>query len=134
MNFSNDRGTLHFHRRSLKGTIQDYVINFHKNETNIETVISDASSLFQELMNALSDRSVKARLVMKIQFSHFGKEEVENRYFHFASYSLEKVDHPEEFFKRHMGKIAQRLDAFNHHGSSLVIEAISDIHIQLCIS
>lgn len=131
MSFSNDCGTLHFHKQSLKGAVQDYVINFHKDETDIEAVIDDASALFLELMNTFSDSIVMARLVAKIHFSHFGKEKVEDRFFHFTSYSMEVVDNPEEFFKRHMIKIAERLNAFNHHGSSLVIEAISDIHIQL---
>ena len=101
MSFSNDCGTSSFHRQSLKGAIQDYVITFHKDEINIKAGIGETSTLFLKLMDTFSNRIVMVRLVAKIHFSHFGKEEVEDRFFHFASYSMEVVDNPEEFFERH---------------------------------
>ena len=70
-------------------------------------------------------------MVAKLHFYHFGENEVQDRYYHFGSYSSEQVNDPKEFFQRHMLKISQRLDEFNSHGSNLVLKTISHIHIQL---
>ena len=129
--FSNHCGTLSFHRQSLKGTVQDWKIEFNRNQLDIPTIVGDTNKLFLMLVESFSDKIVFARLVAKVDFNHFGKEEVEERSFHFASYSTEEVCDPSEFYERHMEKIAQRLVAFNHHGSNLVIKTISHIHIQL---
>lgn len=132
MSYSNECGTLSFHRQSLKGRIQDYVIKFHKDEKDIDLMINDTYDLFFELIEQFKEKIVKARLVAKIHFHHFGKdEEVDDRFYHFGSYSSEVVNDPRQFFERHMMKISQRLSNFNVHGSNLVIKTISHIHIQL---
>ena len=71
----------------------------------------------------------KVRLVAKVIFKHIPTEEL--RTYHFGSYAAELVDEPEDFFQRHMMKIAQRMEDFNEHGSNLIIVNISHIHIQL---
>ena len=129
---SNDCGTLCLHKQSTTGKLQDYVITFHKEERDIELVIGQTKDLFLKLIQTFEKKVIMARLVMKIHFQHVN-EEVEDRFFHFGSYSTEVVHDPDEFFTRHMYKIAQRLDEFNHHGSNLVIKAISHIHIQLTL-
>ena len=133
MSFSNDCGILNFHRQSLKGVVQDYVITFHKEQIDMESIIDNTNSLFLDLMKTFTDKIVMGRIVAKIHFNHIGKEEIEDRFFHFGSYSMEVVENPNEFFKRHMSKIAERLNAFNCHGSNLVIKTISHIHIQLTL-
>lgn len=133
MSYSNDCGTLSFHRQSLKGTVQDYVIEFRKDMVDIPLIIHDTFELFGKLMEKYKDEMVKARLVAKIHFQHLGKD-VEDRFYHFGSYAAEIVNDPRDFFERHMLKISQRLDEFNHHGSNLVMKTVSHIHIQLsCI-
>lgn len=129
---TNDCGTLSFHRQSLKGKVQDYVISFHKEEYDIQLLIGHTKGLFFELIEKFEEHVVLARLVMKIHFQHIG-EEIQDRFFHFGSFASENVIDPDEFFTRHMYKIAQRLDEFNYHGSNLVIKAIPHIHIQLTI-
>ena len=132
MLFSNDFGTLDFHKQSVKGRIQDYVITFHKDEIEIGLMIDDLYELFIKLMEKFKDKVVRARLVAKIHFLHFGKEEeVEDRFYHFGSYSGEVVNEPREFLDRHMMKISQRLDDFSDFGSNLVMKRFSHIHIQL---
>ena len=134
MSFSNDCGNLSFHRESLKGVIQDYVIKFNEGQVDIQGIIADTYELFVQLMGKFKDKAVKARLVAKILFSHIGKDKVEIRSYHFTSYGAEFVYDPKEFFERHMMKISQRLGDFNLHGSDLVFKTISHIHIQLsCI-
>ena len=130
MSFSNDCGNLSFHKQSLKGTIQDYVIAFHRRERDLNLIIEDTYALFLKLMEKFKDTVVKATLVAKMDFSHLGKE-VEDRSYHFTSYSSEEVIDPREFFERHMMKISQRLDDFNANGSNLVLRSNSHIHIQL---
>ena len=131
MSFSNDCGTLGFHKQSLKGAVQDYVIEFKQNQVDIAIIVGDTYELFSKLMEKFNDKIVRARLVAKMHFYHFGKEEVQDRFYHFGSYSSEVVNEPREFFERHMMKISQRLDQFNSHGSDLVLKTISHIHIQL---
>ena len=132
MSFSNDCGTLSFHKESLKGRLQDYVIEFHKDEMEINLMIDDTYDLFFKLMEKFKDKIVHARLVAKMHFQHFGKEDkVDDRFYHFGSFSSEVVNDPRDFFERHMMKISQRLDDFNAHGSNLVLKTISHIHIQL---
>ena len=99
---------------------------------DILLVLGRTKDLFLQLIEKFNDKVVMARLVMKIHFQHFG-EEIEDRFYHFGSYSSEVVIDPDEFFTRHIYKIVQRLDQFNYHGSNLVIKAISHIHIQLTI-
>ena len=71
MSYSNDCGTLSFHKESLKGVIQDYVISFHKEEAYIELVINDTYELFNKLMKKFEDKVVMARLVAKIHCVYF---------------------------------------------------------------
>ena len=133
MSFPNDCGTSSFHKQSLKGKVQDYVIEFHKDEIDINVIIGNTYTLFLKLMERFQDKVVMARLVTKVHFYHFGKrdEAAEDRFYHFTSVSTEVVSNPKDFFERHMLKISQRLDEFNSHGSNLVLKTISHIHIQL---
>ena len=115
MEFENDCATLTFHKNSLRGRVADYVIKCHEPQVDIFCLIGD--------------NDAKVRLVAKVIFKHIPTEEL--RAYHFGSYAAEYVDDPQDFFQRHMMKISQRMDDFNHHGSNLLIYNISHIHIQL---
>ena len=90
-------------------------------------ILRHTHDLFMKLMEKYKD--ARCRLVAKVNFNHILTDEV--RSYHFGSYSSELVTDAKEFFERHMLKISQRLEEFNHHGSNLVIRNISHIHIQL---
>lgn len=133
MSFHNKHAFLTFHKASLKGVIQDYVINFHEDECDMQLVIAHSSDLFQQLMDTFKDKKVFARLVAKVNFFHFNdaQEIISERSYHFPSFSSEEVIDVSDFFKLHMLKIASRLDSFNSNGSNLLIKNIQHIHMQL---
>ena len=133
MTFHNEYGCLAFHKASLKGVIQDYVIHFHEDESDMQLVIAHASDLFQQLMDTFKDRKVFARLIAKINFFHLNNDQevISERSYHFPSFSSEEVIDAGDFFKLHMLKIASRLDSFNANGSNLLIKNIQHIHMQL---
>lgn len=130
----NDRCKLEFYKESVRGHVRDYIISFNDNETSIEEVIEDSYDLFKKLMETFKNKLVKVRLIAKIEFAAIkdGKE-MEIRHYHFTSYQAEYVEDCEEFFKRHMLKIASRLSEFNKNGSNLVMKRICDCHIALTI-
>ena len=105
----------------------DYVISCHKYEVDVACVIAITHDLFMDLMEKYKNE--KVRLIAKVNYDHIVLEEI--RSYHFASYASEIVHDPKEFFERHMLKISQRMDEFNHHGSNLLIRNISHIHIQI---
>ena len=129
--FHNDCAYLRFYKKSLKDRVQDFVISFHEDQTNIETILSTTLELFQRLMQKFEDKQVLARLVAKVNFLHINKEkdEVSERCYHFPSYSCEKVREVDDFYQRHMLKIADRLNSFNHDGSNLLIKNVEHVHI-----
>ena len=134
-NLDNTHGTLCFHRQSLRGVVQDYIISFHEQECDIELMLAKTYDLFERLIEHYHDKQLKARLVaqvnyMRVDDSHqvLGYED-----YHFASYSLEHVEDPQDFYQRHMTKIASRMDSFHQHGSRLLINTIKHIHIQLVV-
>ena len=119
---------------SYKNKTQDFIISFLEEQTSIENVVQVTSDLFEQLINSYDDGCrINARLVAKVSFLHFNTltEETEERFYHFPSYSFEYVFDTQEFYKRHMEKIASRLDSFNRNGSNLLIKNIKHIHICL---
>ena len=58
---------------------------------------------------------------------------MEERFYHFSSYQSEKVYDVNDFFERHMTKIASRFDSFNTNGSNLLIKNIAHIHVLLTL-
>ena len=133
LKFSNTFGRLCFHKQSLRGAVQDYIITFNDDETDITFVIHRSFELFTELMEYFKKDIVKARLIAEIEFIKLNdrQEEVGLASFHFASYQAENVTNAEEFYKRHMCKIASRMDSFHRNGSRLLLQRIKHIHIAL---
>ena len=133
MSFFNNCASLNFHKRSLKGAVEDYIISFNEEHATIAYVLLITQDLFEQLMNNFSYQQAKVRLIAKVCFIHVnnGTHEAEERFYHFPSYQTEEVIDSKEFYQRHMNKIARRLDAFNLGGSNLLIKNIAHIHIQL---
>ena len=131
--FSNATANLCFHKKSLKGKIQDYVISFNTEQQRIEDVIDNTLELIEKLIASCHSEKVYGRLIAKVNFTHvnFQTNVEEIRAYHFPSFSSQLIENVKEFFISHMTKIASRLDTFNKHGSNLMIKNIEHIHIQL---
>ncbi len=127
-NFSNEFGKLCFYKSSLKGKVQDYVISFNEHQTQFELILGDTLNLVQMLFEKFKDKIIKARLIAKVRFLN---KVGDIYYHHFPSYQAEIVYDVNDFFIRHMEKIASRLDNFNEKGSNLLIDSIDHIHIAL---
>lgn len=134
MSYSNDCGKLSFHKESLKGKVQDYVIEFAEEMVDIPSILEGAYDLFLQLMEKFQDKTVLARLVAKVMFQRVGQEgEVEEEAYHFGSVTQEVVN-PRDFFVNHMMIISSRLVDVNKYGSNWVMKTISHLHVNLsCI-
>ena len=135
LEFTNASGKLCFHRKSLRGRVQDYIISFDETVHDIEMVLDKTHDLFQQLMSKFEDKIVKARLIAQVNYSRLNDrhEEVGQEDYHFASYQLEEVKDVPEFYNRHLKKVISRIDMFHQNGSRLIINCIKHIHIQLCM-
>ena len=133
MSFHNSCANLKFYKQSLKGVVQDFVISFDEEHTDIFLALNNTLDLFRQLIETnFKDKTVSARLVAKVNFIHVNQEtgQLDERSYHFPSYSCEKVFDVQDFYERHMTKIAQRLHDFNET-SNLLIKNIAHIHILL---
>ena len=135
MSFCNDYASLDFYKQSLKGTVQDFIFAFKKEQTDIQQILNITLDLFEQLVESFTDKIISARLVAKVRFIHvnYVSNETEERFYHFSSYQSEKVYDVNDFFERHMTKIASRLDSFNANGSNLLIKNIAHIHVLLTL-
>lgn len=136
MSFHNDCAYLKFYKKSFKGLVRDYQISFNETQSSVEDIVPLTLDLFRQLIETFKDsKIIKARLVAKVNFIHVNNltKETEDRSYHFASLQSEQVENVEDFYHRHMQKIAERLEIFNRNGSNLLIKNIAHIHIQ-CIS
>lgn len=135
VNFETECGKLCFHRQSLRGVVQDYIITFNEDLTDIERATGRGLDLFCYLVDHFKEYKIKARLIAQIEFARLNQElePMEKVDYHFTSYRMEDVVDAKEFFQRHMCKIASRLDAFNEHGSRLLIDHIRHLHIALSL-
>ena len=136
MEFSNAFGKLCFHRQSLRGAVQDYIISFNEEECDMDSMVHKTYDLFEALMQQFEEAVVKARLIAQVRYLRLNDQhEVTGMEdYHFASYSLEEVRDMPEFYQRHMNKIMSRMDAFHQNGSRLMISHIKHIHIALTTS
>ena len=117
---------------------QDHILKFYSTQFDLERIISQISDLGADFIRQMKTQNNKvvARLIAKVNFSHmnWNTNEETNRSYHFPSYSAEEVVEPlEDFFDRHLLKIASRLDSFHTNGSNLVIKNIECIFIQLSV-
>lgn len=133
MTLSNDSASIELYKQCFKGLIKDYIINFHEEQTDMELVLNRTLSLFLNLINSKDFKVTKARLVAKVRFVHVNQitNEMEERLYHFPSYQAETVIDANEFYQRHMRKIASRIESFNQNGSNLLIKNIAHVHILL---
>lgn len=129
----NSHACLSHHKTSVRGKIRDYVMSFNDKQDDLNEIVNRTSELVEQLFSSFNDKRVSGRLVAKVNFNHLNSEtqQVSERAYHFPSYASEEVIDVEDFFIRHMMKIASRMDSFNENGSNLVIKNIEHIHIQL---
>ena len=133
--FSNPFACLSHHKTSLRGAVQDYVLNFNSLQFQIEDIVTETLDLIEQLISSLNGRRVLGRLVAKVNYTHINSmtNEENDRSYHFPSYSSEEIEDVEDFYTRHMTKIISRMDSFNKNGSNLMIKNVEHIHIQLSV-
>ena len=133
---TNSFGKLCFHRLSLRGTVRDFIISFEEKECDMQSMVHKTYDLFETLIRHFNDKVIKARLIAQVNYLRLNDahEVIGNEDYHFASYSLEEVDDPKDFYERHMCKIMSRMDSFHQNGSRLMINIIKHIHIALAIA
>ena len=134
--FSTSFACLQHHKDSLRGKVKDYVISFNNPQQDIEAMTEDTFEVVRQLFLTFNDRRICGRLVAKVDYFQLNSEQqtVNERSYHFPSYSSEEIEDVYDFFVRHMTKIASRMDSFNANGSNLLIKKIEHIHIQLSFS
>jgi hypothetical protein len=137
LSFNNTFAKLCHHRTSVRGVIQDYVLMFNERQLVLEEIVAKTTELVKQLIDSFfhGNHCVLGRLVAKVNYVHFNAitNDEEIRAYHFPSYSAEEIENVDEFFVKHMTKIASRMDSFHSHGSNLVIKNIEHIHIQLTV-
>ena len=129
--FANKESTLCLYKEALHGICQDYVIKFNQEQNDIEGVIPIALDLVQEVVRNLQneDKMPKGRLVAVVRYIR-EKDNDESRVY-LPSFQSETIYDIEEFFMRHMMKIAQRMEEFNNKGSNIFLKNIEEIHLHL---
>ena len=132
---TNEFGNLCLHRRSTRGVVQDYIVTFDQEESDIKSVIDKSYDLFEQLMNHFKDVWVKVRLIAQVNYLRVNEnhEVIGQEDFHFASYQAEEVFDTKDFYERHMTKIASRMDGFHQRGSRLLLNRFKHIHIALTV-
>ena len=132
---TNEFGNLCLHRQSTRGVVQDYIVTFDQEESDIKSVIDKSYDLFEQLMNHFKDVWVKVRLIAQVNYLRVNEnhEVIGQEDFHFASYQAEEVLDTKDFYERHMAKIASRMDGFHQRGSRLLLNRFKHIHIALTV-
>ena len=133
---TNSFGKLCYHRQSLRGVVQDYIISFEEEECDMQSMVHKTYDLFETLLQHFKDKVIKARLIAQVNYLRLNDqhEVTGNEDYHFASYSLEEVTDPKDFYERHMCKLMSRMDSFHQNGSRLMIHHIKHIHIALAMT
>lgn len=128
---SNRNAILKYYRNSLRGTVYDFIITFHNEESDLELIIQIASDLFEKLCQSFDGELMKSDLIAKVKYlrTSTGKPEI---YYHSSSPS-DYVINPLEFFRQHMLRIGSRIDKMNERGSMLIIISIEEVHIRLSL-
>ena len=127
--YHNEHFTLSLHKECFGGAAQDFVMRFKRQETSIEEIISISSDIVKQVIEIYQRKRkvVSGRLVARVVYSSVHKKEP-IIYYH-PSFQMERIHDAEDFYMRHMLKIVNRMDTFNHEGSNLVIEKIDEIHL-----
>ena len=117
--FSNEGACITHHKTRLRGKVEDYVIRFDSDKTDLQEIIIVSASIFKQLIESYNDEAIMGRLVAKVNYQHYNsqQEEDEKRSYYFASYASELITNTETFFERHMLRIGERLQVFNKNGS-----------------
>ena len=136
MCFQNSCAEFKFCNQCLRGTVQDYCINFNVEHSDISTIVEKTLDLFQSLMKDFKDKTDSVRLAAKVNFVHVNQEtnEMDERNYRLPSFSSEKVVDVKELYDRYMNKISYPLEELTCNGSSLLINDIAHIHIHLTVS
>ena len=106
---ANNCSNLCFHRLTVRGVVQEYIISFDKEESDIYIVLSKTYDLFEQLMEHYKTNFVKARLIAQVNYLRMNdkQEVIDDEDYHFASYRSQEVNDNYEFYSRHLFKIGR---------------------------
>ena len=128
---------LELKRYSEKGVVADYQIILPPNEQTVDSVIRKTEDLFEAICAFYIDFRWKARLVALCEYQRLTNdgEACGRKTYHHASYQSEwcSLWTAEEFYRRHMDKIGNRVETFLRNGSSLRFSAFKHIHIAVTV-
>ena len=121
------------HKEGVNGRLQDFVITFDTEPMTVEQVVGWTHRMFHQLMENYEMGTVKVRLVACVRYERLNErhEVIGTERYHFGSYSAEPVDDIDDFYTRHMYKIALHMDVFHKNGSRLKIGGIEAVHINV---
>ena len=131
--FSHDNATLLHYKTSLKGKVNDFVIRFDGEESNLQDVIEKSFIVFNMLYDKFQSEGkvIAGRLVALVNYIHLNKDESKIVSYYHPSHATEVIDDASDFFHAHMLKIGERMASFNRNGSKLLIKNIEEIHIHI---
>ena len=129
--FSHDNATLLHYKTCMNGRLNDYVIRFDDEQSNLHVVIEKSFAVFKMLYEKYEseDKRISGRLVALVNYIHLNDDRTVS-YYH-PSYATEVINDASDFFHAHMLKIGERMESFNKNGSHLIIKNIEEIHIHI---
>ena len=128
--FSNSDACISLHKKSALNVVEDYIISFNETQCDIECILHCTLDIVRQLIKHFSDyKFLKGRLVVKAVYKH--EQHHDERAYHFSSYQAELIDDPDEFYVRHIEKVASRMENFHVNGSNLTLQRIEHVHICL---
>ena len=97
----------------------------------INSVVQHSFDIVKQLIEEYLQKGerISGRLVTRVNYFHLIRNDIVP-YYH-ASLQSEIIDDAETFYFKHMAKICQRMNQFNHHGSHLLIKNIQEIHLHI---
>ena len=129
---------LALHKYSARGIVADYQMVLPAPNPSIESVIEQTEDLFNRVCSLYtSDYRYKVRLVGLAEYERLNSDGrvIGRETYHHASYQSEWCSsrYSGEFYRRHLLKIANRVDTFLRNGSSLRFIGYKHIHIALSV-
>lgn len=131
--FSNNFATSSVHKDTFKKKACDYKICFKTEQNNIDNIVKNCFEFVRRIVSYYheKDKTISGRLIAKVNYHRFNKEEVET-YYHTSS-TTEIIDSAEAFYFVHMLLICDRMNDFNRHGSNLLFKNVEEIHFHVNI-
>ena len=134
----NGQCKLALHKYSARGIVADYRIELLTQFLDMDSVVETTKDLFTTVCELYTDYIFKARLVALCEYERFNNEGeiIARETYHHASGPSEfcSILTADNFYQQHMGIIANRIETFLRHGSSLRFVGYKHIHIAISVT